>query len=250
MTKGWHSKRGAFVQHYDTDVLDAAVLLMPLGARPESSRPPAGPRRRRRSARRRTRPPRGLPACARGGRSDSGGGRRPPAPPTPRSARAEVSAPGSPTPKTSSATWVTSARVPCVARVELDGEVAQVGRERQRVGAGLGQERLAGELAGRLERDARTGLERAARHGARHRKRAAPTRPHDGESPRPIGRKSPLEGLRRAHSASGSARPDENGSLSALSALLAPTPGFDRRRGRAAERPAETLRRPLRPPGS
>jgi hypothetical protein len=50
------------------------------------------------------------------------------------------------------------ARVPCVARVELDGEVAQVGRERQRVGAGLGQERLAGELAGRLERDARTGL--------------------------------------------------------------------------------------------
>jgi pentatricopeptide repeat protein len=30
MDKGWHQKRGAFVQHYDTDVLDASVLLMPL----------------------------------------------------------------------------------------------------------------------------------------------------------------------------------------------------------------------------
>ena len=30
MSKGWHEKRGAFVQHYDTDVLDASVLLMPL----------------------------------------------------------------------------------------------------------------------------------------------------------------------------------------------------------------------------
>ncbi len=30
MERGWHPKRNAFVQHYDTDVLDASVLLMPL----------------------------------------------------------------------------------------------------------------------------------------------------------------------------------------------------------------------------
>jgi GH15 family glucan-1,4-alpha-glucosidase len=30
MAKGWHEGRQAFVQHYDTDVLDASVLLMPL----------------------------------------------------------------------------------------------------------------------------------------------------------------------------------------------------------------------------
>jgi len=30
MTRGWNERRGAFVQHYDTDVLDASVLLMPL----------------------------------------------------------------------------------------------------------------------------------------------------------------------------------------------------------------------------
>ena len=30
MTKGWHKDRQAFVQHYDTDVLDASLLLMPL----------------------------------------------------------------------------------------------------------------------------------------------------------------------------------------------------------------------------
>jgi GH15 family glucan-1,4-alpha-glucosidase len=30
MTRGWNPERGAFVQHYDTDVLDASVLLMPL----------------------------------------------------------------------------------------------------------------------------------------------------------------------------------------------------------------------------
>jgi GH15 family glucan-1,4-alpha-glucosidase len=30
MAKGWHPARKAFVQHYDTDVLDASVLLMPL----------------------------------------------------------------------------------------------------------------------------------------------------------------------------------------------------------------------------
>jgi GH15 family glucan-1,4-alpha-glucosidase len=30
MTRGWHEERGAFVQHYDTDVLDASLLLMPL----------------------------------------------------------------------------------------------------------------------------------------------------------------------------------------------------------------------------
>jgi GH15 family glucan-1,4-alpha-glucosidase len=30
MTRGWHEERGAFVQHYDTEFLDAAVLLMPL----------------------------------------------------------------------------------------------------------------------------------------------------------------------------------------------------------------------------
>ena len=30
MERGWHPGRGAFVQHYETDVLDASVLLMPL----------------------------------------------------------------------------------------------------------------------------------------------------------------------------------------------------------------------------
>jgi GH15 family glucan-1,4-alpha-glucosidase len=30
MQRGWHSGRRAFVQHYDDDVLDASVLLMPL----------------------------------------------------------------------------------------------------------------------------------------------------------------------------------------------------------------------------
>jgi GH15 family glucan-1,4-alpha-glucosidase len=30
MQRGWHPGRGAFVQHYDTDVLDASLLLMPL----------------------------------------------------------------------------------------------------------------------------------------------------------------------------------------------------------------------------
>ena len=30
MERGWHEGRQAFVQHYDTDVLDASVLLMPL----------------------------------------------------------------------------------------------------------------------------------------------------------------------------------------------------------------------------
>ena len=30
MEKGWNAKREAFVQHYDTDVLDASLLLMPL----------------------------------------------------------------------------------------------------------------------------------------------------------------------------------------------------------------------------
>ncbi|MDQ3568824.1 MAG: glycoside hydrolase family 15 protein [Actinomycetota bacterium] len=30
MDRGWNPRRGAFVQHYDTDVLDASVLLMPL----------------------------------------------------------------------------------------------------------------------------------------------------------------------------------------------------------------------------
>jgi GH15 family glucan-1,4-alpha-glucosidase len=30
MARGWHEGRGAFVQHYDTDVLDASLLLMPL----------------------------------------------------------------------------------------------------------------------------------------------------------------------------------------------------------------------------
>ena len=30
MTRGWNEKREAFVQHYDTDVLDASLLLMPL----------------------------------------------------------------------------------------------------------------------------------------------------------------------------------------------------------------------------
>jgi pentatricopeptide repeat protein len=29
MERGWNPKKGAFVQHYDTDVLDASVLLMP-----------------------------------------------------------------------------------------------------------------------------------------------------------------------------------------------------------------------------
>ena len=30
MTRGWSEKRGAFVQHYESDVLDASLLLMPL----------------------------------------------------------------------------------------------------------------------------------------------------------------------------------------------------------------------------
>jgi pentatricopeptide repeat protein len=30
MSRGWHEGRNAFVQHYETDVLDASVLLMPL----------------------------------------------------------------------------------------------------------------------------------------------------------------------------------------------------------------------------
>ena len=30
MEKGWNAKRSAFVQHYNTDVLDASLLLMPL----------------------------------------------------------------------------------------------------------------------------------------------------------------------------------------------------------------------------
>jgi GH15 family glucan-1,4-alpha-glucosidase len=30
MAKGWHPERGAFVQHEDTDVLDASLLVMPL----------------------------------------------------------------------------------------------------------------------------------------------------------------------------------------------------------------------------
>ena len=30
MTKGWNPERGAFVQHYGSDVLDASLLLMPL----------------------------------------------------------------------------------------------------------------------------------------------------------------------------------------------------------------------------
>jgi len=30
MNRGWNEERGAFVQHFDTDVLDASVLLMPL----------------------------------------------------------------------------------------------------------------------------------------------------------------------------------------------------------------------------
>jgi pentatricopeptide repeat protein len=30
MKRGWNADKGAFVQHYDTDVLDASVLLMPM----------------------------------------------------------------------------------------------------------------------------------------------------------------------------------------------------------------------------
>lgn len=30
MQRGWHPERAAFVQHYDTEVLDASLLLMPL----------------------------------------------------------------------------------------------------------------------------------------------------------------------------------------------------------------------------
>jgi GH15 family glucan-1,4-alpha-glucosidase len=30
MARGWHKERQAFVQHYDTDVLDSSLLLMPL----------------------------------------------------------------------------------------------------------------------------------------------------------------------------------------------------------------------------
>ena len=30
MARGWNAERGAFVQHFDSDVLDASLLLMPL----------------------------------------------------------------------------------------------------------------------------------------------------------------------------------------------------------------------------
>ena len=30
MARGWHEERNAFVQHYDTEVLDASVMMMPL----------------------------------------------------------------------------------------------------------------------------------------------------------------------------------------------------------------------------
>ena len=30
MTRGWNAGRGAFVQHYDNEVLDSSLLLMPL----------------------------------------------------------------------------------------------------------------------------------------------------------------------------------------------------------------------------
>jgi GH15 family glucan-1,4-alpha-glucosidase len=30
MARGWNEQRGSFVQHYETDVLDASLLLMPL----------------------------------------------------------------------------------------------------------------------------------------------------------------------------------------------------------------------------
>jgi GH15 family glucan-1,4-alpha-glucosidase len=30
MTRGWHQERNTFVQHYETDVLDAGLLMMPL----------------------------------------------------------------------------------------------------------------------------------------------------------------------------------------------------------------------------
>ena len=30
MERGWHAERGAFVQHYEAEHLDASVLLMPL----------------------------------------------------------------------------------------------------------------------------------------------------------------------------------------------------------------------------
>ena len=39
MDRGWNAGRAAFVQHYDTDVLDASLLLMPRSASSPRSDP-------------------------------------------------------------------------------------------------------------------------------------------------------------------------------------------------------------------
>ena len=50
MEKGWNAKRGAFTQHYDTEVLDASLLLMPLTKFIAPARSRGGSRRWTRSA--------------------------------------------------------------------------------------------------------------------------------------------------------------------------------------------------------
>jgi GH15 family glucan-1,4-alpha-glucosidase len=45
MDRGWHPDMGAFTQHYDTDVLNASLLLMPLMGFVTPHRPGASPGR-------------------------------------------------------------------------------------------------------------------------------------------------------------------------------------------------------------
>ena len=65
MARGWNADRGAFVQHYDTDVLDASVLLMPLVKFVAPTDPLLGLDARRDRPRARLRQPR-LPVQRRG----------------------------------------------------------------------------------------------------------------------------------------------------------------------------------------
>jgi GH15 family glucan-1,4-alpha-glucosidase len=51
MHRGWHQHRAAFVQHFDTSVLDASVLLMPLvKSSPRPTRAGCPPSRRSRTS--------------------------------------------------------------------------------------------------------------------------------------------------------------------------------------------------------
>jgi GH15 family glucan-1,4-alpha-glucosidase len=41
MERGWNPKVGAFTQHYDTEVLDSSLLMMPLQGFSATSRRPS-----------------------------------------------------------------------------------------------------------------------------------------------------------------------------------------------------------------